>query len=386
MTTFIIICAAMLAAAVLWMVLPLLRSSAPEGAQDPSGEPHPGSRKERRISSLAIALLVPLLAVMMYASLSQWDWRMVQDVASRNEDMEQMLQQLQAKLAENPKDVDGWLLLGRSSAAMGRYPQAVAAYQQAYDLSQGQNVEAVIGLGEALVLTDETSLTGRASELFDAALVQAPNHPKALWYGSMAALQSGDLPRARERLKSLLEQDPPDELRGVLQRQIQDLDQQLAAAGAPQSEGAGPVDAAPGSQERRIRVAVTLDPQLQQQLTEPRTLFILARSPSGSGPPLAVQRHSSADLPLVIELSERDAMLPTLTIASMPQVQVVARLSRSGSPQAQSGDLYGEADYSFAGHDTGPGHKSDGNPAPDGDPQQDHPGGIVNITIDRAVP
>jgi hypothetical protein len=93
-------------------------------------------------------------------------------------------------------------------------------------------------------------------------------------------------------------------------------------------------------------------------------LFILARDPSG-GPPLAVQRHSSADLPLTIELSERDAMVPTHTIAQIPKIQVVARLSRHGSPQAQSGDLYGEADYAF-------------------EPRSKDP--ALNITIDRTVP
>ena len=96
-------------------------------------------------------------------------------------------------------------------------------------------------------------------------------------------------------------------------------------------------------------------------------LFILARDPSAGGPPLAVQRHSSADLPLTVELSERDAMIAARTIASVPRVQVVARLSRSGTPQAQSGDYYGEAEYDFS-KNSGAG------------------GSTLNITIDRTVP
>ena len=106
----------------------------------------------------------------------------------------------------------------------------------------------------------------------------------------------------------------------------------------------------------------TLAPALKNELGQPIPLFVLARDPAG-GPPLAVQRHQSSDLPLTVELSERDAMMPTRTIASVPRVQVVARLSRSGSPQAQSGDLYGEAEVEF-------GKQS----------------GTLNIIIDRAVP
>jgi len=66
-------------------------------------------------------------------------------------------------------------------------------------------------------------------------------------------------------------------------------------------------------------------------------------------------------------LSERDAMIAARTIATVPRVQVVARLSRSGTPQAQSGDYYGEAEYDFS-KNSGAG------------------GSTLNITIDRAVP
>jgi cytochrome c-type biogenesis protein CcmH len=64
-----------------------------------------------------------------------------------------------------------------------------------------------------------------------------------------------------------------------------------------------------------------------------------------------------------VQLTERDAMLPSQSIASVPRVQVIARLSNSGSPQAQSGDLYGEAEFEF-GKDSG----------------------TLNIIIDRTVP
>lgn len=351
MTAFAIICAVMLAAALLWIMLPLLRPQAPV---DPSG-----TRTERRAASAVLALSVSVLAIVMYLGLTNWDWRAAQTQAENNANVEGMLKQMEAKLASNPQDVDGWLLLGRSYTALGRYGRAVDAFQQAYDLTKGENVEATLGLGEALVMVDETSLAGRAGQLFDAALKKAPTHPKALWYGSMAALQAGDLRTGRDRLQLLMAQNPPEELRGVLERQIQDLNEQLGEAGQKVAQGAqaegmagGSADKAtspsPATQQRVIRASITIAPQIQQQLREPMSLFVLARDPKAGGPPLAVQRRSSTDLPLVIELSERDAMMPTHTIASVPSVQVVARLSRSGTPQAASGDFYGEADYDFS--------------------------------------
>jgi cytochrome c-type biogenesis protein CcmH len=220
----------------------------------------------------------------------------------------------------------------------------------------------VIGLGECLALLDEASLQGRAGKLFEQALVKAPNHPKALWYASMASLQAGDLRTGRDRLKLLLAQNPPDELKAMLERQVQDLTQQLGDGSPGASQAApGPAMAAaggstpapatnpqPGGAQRSIRVEVSLSPALAGKVSGEMPLFILARDPQAPGPPLAVQRRTSTEVPLAIDLSERDAMMPTRTIATVPKVQVVARLSRSGGPQAQSGDLFGQADYDFA--------------------------------------
>jgi cytochrome c-type biogenesis protein CcmH len=351
-TAFIVVCAAMVAAALLWLLLPLWQ------ARD--ADVKAPSPVERRTSTIVIALSIPLLAIALYGSLSNWDWNATQNSVAQKQDMDEALRKLEARLAENPSDVNGWLLLGRSYMAIGRSARATDAFQQAYDLSKGENVEAVLGLAEALFLTDQTTLSGRAGQLFESALAKAPNHPKALWYGSIAALQAGDLVKGRDRLKLLLAQNPPAELRPILERQIEDLNQQLGQTGEGASSAAS---ASPDSTaSKTIAVSVSIAPEIQRQLTSPVPLFVLARDPSG-GPPLAVQRHTSDSAPLRVELSERDAMMPSRTISSVPRVQIVARLSRSGTPQAQSGDFFGEADYEF-GKDSG----------------------TLNIMIDRTVP
>jgi cytochrome c-type biogenesis protein CcmH len=358
MTVFVIVAAAMVAAALLWLIAPLLRRRPADEA--------PAYKKERRLSALVVAIVVPTLAALMYARLSHWDWNAAETQATNAAQMEDLLQQLEAKLKANPQDVRGWLLLGKSYVTTGRFARGVDAFQQAYDISKGSDVEAIIGLGEALALVDEASLSGRAGQLFDEALAKAPNHPKALWYGSMAALQAGDVRRGRDRLQLLLAQNPPEELRGVLERQIQDLNQQLGEAGEGVATGSTASEPARSVAEARsLRVSVSIAPQILTQLKTALPLFILARDPAG-GPPLAVQRHSSAAAPLTVELSERDAMVPTRTIASAPRIEVVARISKSGAPQAQSGDFFGQAEYDFAA-------------ARDG-------AAIVNIVIDRIVP
>jgi cytochrome c-type biogenesis protein CcmH len=376
---FAIACAVTLAVVLGWITMPLWRRTAIEPA---SAVEEAANVRERRWATGMVALLVPAIAVGMYVSLSNWDWDPANRERTANSgemNVEEMLKQLEKKLESDPKNVDGWLMLGRSYTQLGRFARAVDAYQHAYDLTKGENVNAISGLGEALTLVDQASLAGRAGELFEAALSKDPNDLRSLWYGGMAALQAGKLRVGRDRFQLLLQsEEVPQDMRTMLQGKVEELNSTLGehqptAGGAvpnspptavPASDGpATQAEAANPQQQRMIKLVIKIAPEIKQQLSAPLPLFVLAREPGGGGPPLAVQRHSSAELPLTMTLSESDSMIPSRTIANVPRVQIVARLSRSGGPQARSGDFFGEASYEF-GKNTG----------------------AVQITIDQRVP
>jgi cytochrome c-type biogenesis protein CcmH len=124
-----------------------------------------------------------------------------------------------------------------------------------------------------------------------------------------------------------------------------------AAAGGPtqsmqQSTGLAPAPApAPPTDPDAIQLSVTLAPGLDGKLTGVSPLFIFARGTAG-GPPLAVIRRGSNELPLTIEMSDANAMMQGVKISAMPELQLVARVSLSGSPAAKPGDLFGEVKYS----------------------------------------
>lgn len=54
--------------------------------------------------------------------------------------------------------------------------------------------------------------------------------------------------------------------------------------------------------------------------------------------PLAIARIKVKDLPAEIELSEAMAMAPGMSIATFPQLELVARVSASGQAIPQAGD------------------------------------------------
>ncbi|MEJ2453235.1 MAG: hypothetical protein P8103_03645 [Candidatus Thiodiazotropha sp.] len=87
---------------------------------------------------------------------------------------------------------------------------------------------------------------------------------------------------------------------------------------------------------------VALSAEMAQKAKPDDLVFIYAKAVSGPPMPLAAARKQVRDLPLTIRLDDSMAMMPQMRISKFEQVVVGARISLSGNPMAQSGDLEGE--------------------------------------------
>lgn len=238
-------------------------------------------------------------------------------------------------------DISSWIVKGRDSITKNRPVEAVQAFEHAYDLSQGLNVEAITGLAEGLLMKRDQNELDRITQLTSEALRLQPKNPNALWLSGLVALHQNNLVQAREHFRSMLALELAPKDRSAIEAAVRDIDAKLGEPGASLS-------AVPADLGRGITVNVKLDEKMKSKLQSPATLFILVRDPAQGGPPLAVQRHTTDELPLTIELTKANAMMPSRTIESTDAVEVVARISRSGTPIQQSGDLMGSVPYSFS--------------------------------------
>jgi cytochrome c-type biogenesis protein CcmH len=360
LTAFALLAAVLTAAALALVGWPLFRGQRAEPARWP-------------IALMVLALALPLAAALLYRSFSNWDWDPEAQAAAAggHQSFEQMAAKLDARVRTNPADLDAWLMLGRTRFVMKEYPAAVGAFSSAYRVSNGQNLEAVIGYGESLALVDQSTISGKAGQLFEEALKLDATNSKALFYAGAAAAASNRPELARERWATLVRQPLPDQLRAVIAIRIGQLDEQLGRApdaeiaklaqaaaaetGAPlavPAAGGAPVAAAdtaagpsgPGA----ATVRVSVSPAIAARIPAGAQLFVLARDPTQPGPPFAAKRLTGAQLPLVVVLSADDAMIPGRTIRDAKQLTIVARYSASGRPIAASGDFYGEVAYDLA--------------------------------------
>ena len=90
------------------------------------------------------------------------------------------------KLQEDPNNLQGWVMLGRSYNALERFAEAREAFGAAARLAP-RDVEVLTGLAEATALANDGDLTGKPEEILHQALAIDPRAPTALWLSGLAA-------------------------------------------------------------------------------------------------------------------------------------------------------------------------------------------------------
>lgn len=125
----------------------------------------------------------------------------------------EMVARLEARLAETPDDLDGWLRLGRAKVVLGELDAAADAFMRARALAPG---DARVPKAEAdalLVVADRSMgmpiVSPRIAELFTEAAALDPHDPQPHWYLGLRALQQGRLEAARSAWQATLARVDP---------------------------------------------------------------------------------------------------------------------------------------------------------------------------------
>ncbi|MHB1123969.1 MAG: c-type cytochrome biogenesis protein CcmI [Ramlibacter sp.] len=294
-----------------------------------------------RRTMIGIALAVPIVAGALYLRIgtpAAMDPLAMQAAAAGHgqitspEQLEQMVAALAQKLEQEPGNQKGWAMLARSYKAMGRPLDAQQAFERAGSFID-DDPEMLAGYAD-VVASNAGTLAGKPTELIDKALRVDPNHPMSLWLKGTADFEQKKYPQAIatwERLVAML-QPGSDDAR-MLEGAINDA---RAKAGLP----AGAVAAAPAG--GNIRGTVELDPALKAKASPDDVVMVIARRP-GTRMPLAVLRKRAAELPLQFTLDDSLSMDPNSRLSSVREIEVEARISRSGLAKQEAGDLLSPA-------------------------------------------
>ncbi|MGM0677157.1 MAG: c-type cytochrome biogenesis protein CcmI [Pseudomonadota bacterium] len=327
---------------------------------------------------LVSAILIPILALLIHFQLAPAgpdprqtiamgqapsnNPEMGQDAAQHDpEEVERMIDQLKARLEQEPDDAEGWVVLARTYRFLERFDDAAQAYERAHGII-GDDPMLNVDYAETLVVAQDGRVSSQAARLLNTALEQQPDNQNALWLAAIGAFQAGELTRSREHLEHLQTLLDPDTGSA---RAVQDALREVGAAMQQEQTDSAPAGTDPQGDATVLEVNIELDNALAERLTGDEQVMVFARPVDGPRMPLAVVR-TDARFPLQVSLEDGSGMgMATQTSMTQYQwIEVVARVSRSGMAEARSGDLEGISD-----------------PVDPSDPE-----GRVNLRIDRVLP
>lgn len=310
-----------------------------------SGPASVAAASSGRAVTMAVIAGIPLLAIGLYAGLGEL--RALDPVATTprdaahavtSEQIEQMVAGLARRLQAEPDDPAGWSMLGRSYAAMGRFSEAADAYAQAVKRVP-DDAQLLADYADALGMAQGRTLKGEPRRIIARALAVDPDHVKALALAGTAAFQDGDYAGAVKHWERLMQRIPADS--EFAQSMAGSLAEARALAASPPPKGKTAAAETGATGEAAIRGKVRLDAKLAAKVSPDDTVFVFARAINGPRAPLAVRRYRVGQLPADFTLDRSAAMSPELSIAQFKEVVVGARISKSGNPVPQSGDLEG---------------------------------------------
>lgn len=241
------------------------------------------------------------------------------------------VKKLADKLAKDPGNGDGWLLLAKTYSELGRFPEAADAYEKAAALLP-PDAGMFADWADSYVMSKDRKWDAEARRIVERALAIDPRHVKTLALAGSEAFGRSDYKMAIDYWQRMKAAAPADSMdRELADNNIAEATARLSGK-RPAAVPAGNVSAVSGT--------VTVSPKLNAKVAPQDTVFIVAKGPEG-GPPLAVQRFKAADLPVQFKLDDSSAVMPGRTISQASEVVVSAKVSRSGQAEAQAGDLYG---------------------------------------------
>ncbi|WP_066985817.1 c-type cytochrome biogenesis protein CcmI [Methylomonas lenta] len=284
-----------------------------------------------------LAVLLPTLSLLIYLMLGETN-------ALRKAELQEtetkaavnvinMVEKLQQRLKQQPDDIQGWKMLGRSYTYLQQYQNAADVYAELYR-RQPDDLEVMLQYANNLAMARGGRMAGEPAELISLVLQRAPDNPNALWLGGIAKAEEGQYAEAKQRWQKLVSLLPADS------ESLPQVKQMLLALDAEQAKKSS----APPSVN--INIQVDIEPALKAKMQPDTTVFIYAQAVNGPKMPLAIVRKKLADLPVKVILNDSMAMQPTTRLGDYQQLRILARVSQSGQAMPAAGDLIGSVEFS----------------------------------------
>ena len=237
------------------------------------------------------------------------------DPAADQTSLNDWRERLQARVDSKPGDAESWYLLGHAKLRLGQFAGAAEAFSMARQTHGGDDPGIDIFWLQARYMAANGQIDETSRVIAERILERNPSQPLVLEMYAIDAFQRG----AYQESVSLLNR--------ALSNTLQASHRQTLEAGF--REARARLGVMPGA----VDVAIDTDTAPPEGMT----LFVIAR-PVGGGMPYAVVRRPAGGFPRTVRLDDAVSMNPALPLSKASEIEIVVRLSRSGTAMAHPGD------------------------------------------------
>jgi len=353
----------------------------PAESKETAAEHYANAAKRHPALALTISVFVPMLVLLLYLDLGMHNASDESFVANQQQvaeqpSVEEMTSQLAAKIEKEGGTVQDWTMLGRAHKYLGDNEQAAKAFAVALE-QDTNNAQLMLERAEVLALSNNRVFTDEARGLVLKAHALEPDNANALWFAGVAEFQYGNHHEAIAHLTKLLplaggEEDVMKSIVTVIAdsrqaliaagEEMPELEQILGVEGmmatdrmaqnettmVPATAEASMVD----SSVARLQISVDVSDQVRRKFDANDVVFVYAKAKQGPRMPLAVERITLAALPATIVLDDSMAMVEGMNLSAFDELVISARVTKTGSAIAQSGDFIGQIDVKGKKADT----------------------------------
>ena len=281
---------------------------------------------------------------------------------------------LRTKLQTDPKAI-GWMLLGRNLHILGDVKGAIDAFEKSYNLDP-KSIGNMISYAGALQQNGQPGDYSRSIRILKNALTLQPQNLTALILTAEGYMLDEQFERAYTGFELVSRVIDPQDPRALpIQDRLQFLSKELEVADSQQVSNASQSSNQNTSQNlsqensSSAQSAELSGPELEivlnvkvgdnVELSQFKTLFLFAKKP-GMAMPLAVKKldveklnfnrirtsetdasdsNASEVRAFVVSLTDKNVMVPGMSLLGQPQVDIFARLSKDTSAPKELGDL-----------------------------------------------
>ncbi len=261
-------------------------------------------------------------------------------VTAENEapDLVTAIAQLEQKLVDDPNDLEGQLLYGRSMMSMQNYPKAVAAYKRANEIDPNK-ADILTELAEAIAFNNNTgSFLGEPEIYLKQAIQINPKFQKAMWLQGIVYYENQQFEAAEAIWTELLAIVETPNIKSTIIKQI---NMARTALNKPVLDPNSPTDN-PSTSAVEYFVVVNINESINNiELSDNSRLFIYAKEINGPPMPIAAIPVSAPfNWPISVKISDLQNLNPERKLSGFEQVEFSAKLSLTGNATPAVDDVF----------------------------------------------